>query len=148
MKSLRTGLLLTFALVFLVLQLYEPDRSVPETDPSSDFLKVTKASRPVAKLLKTACYDCHSYQTEYPWYANIEPLSWWIDDHINEAREELNFNIWAEYTTKRADHKLEEAAEKVEEGEMPLPSYTWLHWDAHLSEEEKTLLVNWFTSLQ
>lgn len=148
MKSLRNKLLIILALAFVVLQLFEPDRSIPETDPFDDFIKVTDAPRPVADLLRTACYDCHSYKTEYPWYANIEPLSWWIDDHIKEGREELNFNLWADYTIRRKDHKLEEAVEKIEEGEMPLPSYTWIHWDAQLTDEEKTLLTDWFSSLR
>lgn len=148
MRSIRNKILFILAIAFLVLQLYGPDRSVPDTDISKDFRRVTEAPRAVSNLLLTACYDCHSYKTEYPWYTSIEPLSWWIDEHIKEGREELNFSIWADYTTRKKDHKLEEAIEKIQEGEMPLPSYTWIHWSARLSDEEKTLLTDWFSSLR
>lgn len=148
MKSIQAKLLGGLVVIFLILQLFEPDRAVPEYPIAKDFIQVTKPPAQVADLLQSTCYDCHSYKTTYPWYANIEPVSWWLQDHINEGREELNFSLWKDYTVKRADHKLEEAIEKVEEGDMPLPSYTWVHSDARLSDEQRTILTDWFSSLR
>ena len=73
-------------------------------------------------LLESACYDCHSYKTKYQWYSNIAPVSWWLGHNVEEGREHLNFSTWGNYPTEKAEHKLEECAEEVDEGEMPLNS--------------------------
>lgn len=99
-------------------------------------------------LLKAACYDCHSNETEYPWYANVQPLALWLDHHVDEGREELNFSIWNTYTFKEMDHKLEESIEMVEKKEMPLSSFTWTHPEARLSDEERLQLTTWFQKLR
>lgn len=99
-------------------------------------------------LLKGICYDCHSYQSKYPWYSNFAPLSWWIDDHIEEGREHLNFSIWGNYSAEKKEHKAEECVEEVGEGEMPLTSYQIAHADARLTDEERKLLTDWFATLE
>ena len=95
-------------------------------------------------MLKETCYDCHSNETKYPWYSNIAPISWLVADHRNEARHHLNFSIWGDYSQKRKDHKLEECIEMVQEGEMPMDSYTWFHPEAKLTEDQKQYLLEWF----
>ncbi|MEP2026185.1 heme-binding domain-containing protein, partial [Reichenbachiella sp.] len=99
------------------------------------------------QIIKTSCYDCHSYHTKYPWYTNVAPLSWWIGDHIEEGREHFNLSEWGAYSEKKALHKLEEFYEEVEEGEMPLTSYTLIHGEASLSDEQVKKLVTWVKSL-
>jgi hypothetical protein len=97
----------------------------------------------VSAILKKACYDCHSNNSEYPWYSTIQPVYWWLNDHIEEGKGHLNFD---EYTNKRLRyqyHKMEEVIEQLKEGEMPLNSYTWTHTDARLSPEEKQALTGW-----
>ncbi|MFN0015662.1 MAG: heme-binding domain-containing protein, partial [Saprospiraceae bacterium] len=89
------------------------------------------------------CYDCHSYETRYPWYAQIAPVSWWLSGHVKGGREHLNFNTFAALTAEDRAHALEEIAETVELGEMPLGSYTWIHSSARLSDEQKAALVAW-----
>ncbi|MFM8485102.1 MAG: heme-binding domain-containing protein, partial [Bacteroidota bacterium] len=86
----------------------------------------------VMAVLKPACYDCHSNQTRYPWYAGIQPVAWWLAEHVNDGKRHLNFD---EFTTRKIavqNHKLEEIIEMVKEEEMPLGSYTWTHADARL----------------
>ena len=113
-----------------------------------DFLYLHKPPAEIGNIIRAACYDCHSHETTYPWYTSIAPVSWWIKNHINEGREELNFSTWSDYEPGRAAHKMEEAAEEVEESHMPLPSYLWIHGEARLSEGERKSLATWFREIQ
>ncbi len=102
----------------------------------------------VNSILKSACLDCHSNVTRYPWYAEIQPAAWWLANHVKEGKEKLNFS---EFTNRRIayqHHKFEEIAEMVKEKEMPLPSYTWfgLHPDAKLTDAERETLIIWAQS--
>lgn len=141
-------ILLVLAAILLILQFFQIDKSQPEADTTNDFMVMYPPSEEVASILKTACYDCHSYQTEYPWYTYTQPLAWWVKDHIDEGRSELNFSDFGNYTPRRADHKLEEGVEYVETHEMPLPSYTYAHWDADLTNDQREVLINWFNKLR
>ena len=132
--------------LLLIFQLFRIDKTTKPVDPATDFISVTQANSEVATILKTSCYDCHSNQPVYPWYTNVAPLSWWIKHHINEGSEHLNFSEWGNYKLKRKDHKLEECIEMIEEGEMPMSSYTLIHGNAKLNDAQKTLLINWFKS--
>lgn len=102
----------------------------------------------VMAILKNSCFDCHSNATSYPWYASVQPLSLWINHHVNEGKEELNFSEFGKYRIAKQHHKLDEIAEQVEEGEMPISSYTLIHKSAKLSEEQKKLIVDWSRQLQ
>ena len=143
-KKILFGLLA----VVVILQFFQINKTNPESDPALDFMNIHRPSDEVASILKTACYDCHSYNTKYPWYTYTQPLAWWIKDHIEEGRDELNFSEWGNYNPRRADHKLEEGIELVEEAEMPLPSYTWAHGDARLTDEQRETLISWFEELR
>lgn len=131
----------------LLIQFIRIDKTLPASDPSQDFLAVNATDEGTANILRNACYDCHSHQTEYPWYTNVAPLSWWIQNHILEGREHLNFSIWSTYPAKKSHHKLEECIEMTKEGEMPLASFTWTHPEARLSSEQKALLTGYFQKL-
>ncbi|WP_420602106.1 heme-binding domain-containing protein [Flagellimonas sp.] len=134
-----------FLLIILIgMQFYRPEKNEADLETYvAAFEAETKPSEDVKMLLKTACYDCHSANTRYPWYNNIAPVSYWLDGHIEEGREHLDFSGWENYSDKKKDHKLEELIEEVEEGEMPLNSYTWTHKDAKLTEDQKKLLMDW-----
>ncbi|MGV2480164.1 UNVERIFIED_CONTAM: heme-binding domain-containing protein, partial [Salmonella enterica subsp. enterica serovar Weltevreden] len=114
----------------------------------TDFISLSSANPEVAGLLRTACYDCHSAQPAFPWYTNIAPVSWWIRHHIDEGQHELNFSDWGSYSEKRKNHKLEECIELVEEGEMPMASYTWMHKEAKLTDAQKLQLVEFFRAVK
>ncbi len=102
----------------------------------------------VHTVLKSSCFDCHSNNTEYPWYNNIQPVAWFLDHHVQEGKGELNFNEFATYSPKKARHKLEKIGDAVTEGWMPLDSYLWIHRDAKISSEEAELLANWASGLR
>lgn len=139
---------LTILVLLVLAQFIRIDKTTKPVDPSKDFISVTGASAEVAEVLKSACYDCHSDQPVYPWYTNVAPVSWWIKHHINEGSHHLNFSIWSTYTEKRRNHKLDECIEMVEENEMPMSSYTWMHSEAKLSDAQKLALVEWFKGVK
>lgn len=130
--------------VFIVIQFIRPGRSVPAVDPAQDIRQVLQPPAEVSSLLKDACYDCHSYETKYPWYSQIAPVSWWLANHINEGREQANFSTFGALSAEDRAEVLEEAAEYVGNGEMPLDSYTWMHPEAKLNDGQRKLLVDWF----
>ena len=101
----------------------------------------TNVSHELAEIFRANCYDCHSNQTQYPWYSALAPINFWLDEHVRDGKKHFNVSQWSEYSVKRKDHKLEELIEEVEETEMPLPSYTWVHGD--LTENERQTLMDW-----
>ncbi len=139
---------LIVVLIFAVLQIFNSEK-VPFQEPTgADIFAQEEAGEEVQLLVKQVCYNCHSNQVKYPWYASISPLSWWIQDHIDHGREHLNFSEWGTYTAKKKAHKAEEAMEELEEEEMPLGSYITMHGEADLSSEERELLINWFATVE
>lgn len=143
-KISARNIILAVAALLLIAQLFRIDKTNAPVDPGKDFIHISKISDETASILKRACYDCHSDEVTYPWYTNIAPFSWWIKHHVNEGRHHLNFSIWGTYTSRRMDHKLEECVEMVEEGEMPMSSYTWMHKDAVLTKEQRDHLIAFF----
>lgn len=132
------------------MQFFRVDKNKAEGDFVAAFVEETNPNDEVLVLLKTACFDCHTNNTRYPWYAEIAPVSYWLNDHIEHGKEELNFSNWADYSVKRKDHKMEEIVEEVKEKHMPLDSYTWTHKDAVLTDDqiqELTAWVNQYRSL-
>jgi hypothetical protein len=147
MPNIIRKILIVLLIALGVIQLIPIDRSVPEISDSKDFIYATNPTDEVVVILKTACYDCHSYETRYPWYARVAPVKFWLQDHIVDGRKHLNFSEWANYDTDRQQHKMEEIVEEVEERHMPLDSYTWMHEDARLSDDEIQSLINWVSPL-
>lgn len=144
----KKKIFLALVIVFVVMQAFRIDKTTKPVDANTDFISLTGANAEVAHILKTACYDCHSEQPIYPWYSNVAPVSWWIKHHIDEGSQHLNFSIWGTYKDKRKHHKLEECIEMVEEGEMPMDSYTWMHKEAKLTDAQKEMLVAYFKGLK
>lgn len=141
-------LLLILAALLVLAQFVQPDRSVEANAPEHDLLTVTRPSAAVQDLLHAACYDCHSDRTTYPWYSRITPLNFWLQDHIDEGREEFDMSSWGRRRAKWQRHKAEESAELIEQEEMPLPSYTWVHGAARLDPTQRKLLADFFTGLR
>lgn len=141
-------ILIALGLILLVMQAFRIDTTNPTSAPEKDFLTVTNTPAELATVIRTSCYDCHSNEVKYPWYTQIAPVSWWIKHHVDEGKDELNFSEWADFSARRADHKLKECIEQIEEGEMPMNSYTIIHGDATLNESQKTALMAWFKSLR
>lgn len=145
MKFINKILLAVLA-VLVIIQFIQPEKNVnPGPQPNAIF-EHYPASDQVQAIVKKACFDCHSNNTNYPWYANVQPLAWWINDHVEDGKRHLNFSEFATYKPKKANHKLEETFEQVEQHEMPLESYTWIHSEARLTAEEQKLLIDWAKS--
>lgn len=142
-KKILTGLIL----VLLFIQVFRPERNIHSGDQANDISRIYPVSDSVAKLLQIACNDCHSNNTVYPWYAQVQPVAWWLNHHVEEGKHELNFNEFASYPARKQYHKMEELEEQVKEGEMPLNSYTWIHKEARLNESQKHLLIIWAESV-
>lgn len=142
-KKILLGLLV----VFIVLQAYRPTKNI-SADTSNDISKVYPVPEDVKTILSKACNDCHSNNTVYPWYAEIQPVAWWLDDHVKEGKREINFNEFSSYRIGRQYKKMEECLKQVKENEMPLESYTIIHKKAILTDTEKQSLTTWFTSIR
>jgi len=134
--------------VLVIMQFIRPEKNKQEGEAVNHISKAYLIPEDVSTVLKKACYDCHSNNTRYPWYANIQPVAWWLADHIKDAKEELNFSEFAAYNQRRQYRKMEEVIDEVKEGGMPLNSYTWIHKDARLTEEEKNKVMAWAESIR
>jgi len=144
---MKNKIALILVLLFALLQIIPNEKVAIQEVTEADLFQQEAAEDDLIELVKKNCYDCHSNQVKYPWYSSIAPVSWWIQDHIDHGRGELNFSNWAEYPAGKKAHKAEEVVELVEEGEMPLKSYTFIHRHAKLSKEEKEIITDWFTKL-
>jgi hypothetical protein len=141
-KNIGIGLLV----IFVAIQFFRPARN-QSGDTSQDISKKYPVPDSVQAILRASCYDCHSNHTEYPWYDNIQPVAWWLDHHINEGKRELNFNTFLSSRIGRQYHKLEKIAKLVNEGEMPISSYTLIHRYAKLDDAQRKLIADWADSL-
>ena len=133
---------MVLALIALIaLQFIRLDKNASGYQSVAYFEAETIPSASVTSILRENCYDCHSNQTQYPWYSNIAPLSIWLNEHIVNGKKHFNVSDWENYTVKKKEHKLEELVEMVENGKMPLKSYTLLH--GNLTNSETDLLLQW-----
>ena len=149
MKRIFKKLLQLLVIVLVLFQFYPRPEKNTSTQIGKNSIEIVHAiPSPVLSILKTSCYDCHSNNTAYPWYSRIQPVALWLDDHIREGKSELNFSEFGSYSIRRQYRKLEEMNEEVKEDEMPLKSYTFIHGDAKLGQEQKLLLANWVTALR
>ncbi|MHA7843448.1 MAG: heme-binding domain-containing protein [Winogradskyella sp.] len=137
----RIGLVLLIALI--IAQFFGPEKNDGDIASVEAFIADTNPPEDVQMIMKSACFDCHSDHTRYPWYNNITPVNYWLADHVKDGKKHFNASKWSDYSDKKKDHKLEELAEEVEEGHMPLPSYTWTHSDAKLSKEQIEAVEAW-----
>lgn len=143
MKKIVKYVLIALLVILIAMQFFQPEKNQYNEIPATDIAKAETIPADVAKILTESCYDCHSNNTEYPWYNNISPVSLYLDSHVKDGKRHLNFSEWTNYSADKKAHKVEEIGETVEEGEMPLTSYTFIHTDAKLSDQEKSTLLNW-----
>lgn len=130
-------------MAFLVIQFIRPAKNIQLVDQTKTATSLFQTSLRVKNILEVSCYDCHSNNTVYPWYNNIQPVMWFLTNHVNEGKDHLNFDQFADYSSKKQHQKLEEIVEVLDKNEMPLTSYTIIHRNANLSAEQKEELVGW-----
>jgi len=129
--------------VFALLQLANPARTNPPILPGRN-VSATNAPPPqIAALLHAACYDCHSYETKWPWYSHIAPMSWLIANDVKGGRARVNFSDWPNEHPDWAAHRWEDISEEVDYKEMPPAKYTMLHPEARLTDEQRQELIHW-----
>jgi len=148
MRKILKYIAIGLVTVFLVGQFIRPSFTNPPVNPDERIEASVEVPPDVAAILKRSCSDCHTNETTYPWYSQITPVNWWLKDHVDEGRGELNFSSWGTYSPKRKAKKFEELCEQVESGAMPLPSYLWGHRDAALAPDDARLLCAWATSVR
>jgi hypothetical protein len=140
--------LLGIAIIFVIIQFIRPERNKPLVSSANSLERNFNTPKNIAGILRTSCYDCHSNNTVYPWYSNFQPFAWWQQQHVNDGKQELNFDEFKTYVLKKQKHKLDEVIEVIQEDEMPLASYTLIHRNAVLSSNDKLELINWAKQLQ
>jgi hypothetical protein len=145
-KKVVKIVIIVLAVAFVIAQFFRPDRALPPENPTDTLEASTQVPQNVEAILTRSCADCHSNRTTYPWYSNVSPFSWFLANHINEGRQELNISTWNTTDVKRRVRKLDKMCEEVQNGEMPLPSYLWIHWDAKLSTDDVNTLCSWTDS--
>lgn len=138
-------ILLVLLILFIVIQFIRPAMNTSSQLVPTDISKLVPMPDSVRSLLQTACYDCHSNNTSYPWYMNVQPMGWLMAEHIREGKVELNFSEFGSYPKRRQLSKLKSIAGSVKDGSMPIASYTWMHSDAKLSAEDEASIIDWAT---
>ena len=138
-KKILLGLLI----VVIAIQFIQPARNKNGQVIATDISKIYSLPQSVQATLKTACYDCHSNNTNYPWYTNIQPVGWMMARHIKEGKEELNFSEFGSYSERRQLSKLRSIENSIKDGSMPISSYTIIHKNARLTKEEKAQIIDW-----
>lgn len=139
----KTKILIGVLIFLIIIQFIRPSRNNGNPFGRNDFTHEIETPDTIMHILKVSCFACHSNHTNYPWYAEINPIGWWLNHHVNEGKKEFNFSEFVTYSPKKKDKKLDEIAELVREHEMPLSSYTLIHKDAKLNESQIDTLIKW-----
>ena len=142
LKALR-WVLIAGAVCLVIVQFFGPAKSNPASDATQSIESRLQVTPQVAAILDRSCNDCHSNKTRWPWYANVAPVSWFVIDHVNEGRENMNFSEWGKYTQRDNDSLLRQMCREVRAGAMPLSSYTPLHPGSTLSTDDVKTLCDW-----
>lgn len=136
-------ILLALLIVFVAIQFIQPAHNKSVQVLPTDFTKIYVVPDRVKSILRNACYDCHSNNTNYPWYSNIQPVAWVMARHIKTGKEKLNFSDFGSNSTRKQISKLKEMSNQINDNEMPISSYKLMHKYARLSQDKKKLLMNW-----
>lgn len=136
-------ILLVLLAVLVIIQFIHPEKNQTTGKQTAYIGTAFNIPGEVKVILEKACNDCHSNNTRYPWYSKLQPVDWWMTNHVNEGKKELNLDEFTRRSLRSQYHKFEEIADQVKKNEMPLDSYTWIHKDAILSETEKNTIISW-----
>lgn len=142
-KKIGLGLLASL----VVIQFIRPEKNQLPITSDQQLSSRYPIPDSVNRILQKACMDCHSNNSRYPWYASIQPIAWWLDEHIRDGKKHLNFDEYTHRSLRYQYHKMEETIEMVKEEEMPLPSYTWTHTEARLTKTERIAITQWAQSV-
>ena len=140
-------ILIVLLAALVIIQFIHPNKNKAEGTQPNYIGNTFAIPADVKTILAKACNDCHSNNTRYPWYANFQPVHWWLDKHIKQGKRGLNFDEYTSRSLRFQYHKMEDVIEQLKDGGMPLKSYTWIHKDAKLTAEDKTKITGWAESV-
>lgn len=135
--------LISIAVILIAIQFFQPEKNISKESSYNSIEKQYAIPSNVNLLLRTSCYDCHSNNTKYPWYSNIQPVGWWLSNHINEGKRELNFDEFNSYTLEKKKKKISEIIKEIDKKDMPLSSYTLIHRNAELTVKQRQEIIQW-----
>ncbi len=142
MSRIKIGLIVLLV-ILVAIQFVQPARNQSVQASSGGIASVINVPENVQAILQNSCNDCHSNNTRYPWYATLQPGAWWMASHIKDGKAELNFDEFGNYSKRRQLSKLKAIQGSIEDKSMPLPSYTFIHRNANLSQKDQKLLKDW-----
>ena len=142
-RRILKWILIIVVCLFIAAQFYRPAKTNPPVNQSMTLESHTQVTPEVAAILNRSCKDCHSYNTHWPWYTHVAPVSWLVIDDVNHGRDHLNLSDWGQYDKSEAANKLRDMCREVRAGDMPLKSYSFVHRGTKLSTEEVQVLCNW-----
>ena len=133
---------------FVGIQFVPSERNQSDIIPATDFMIVNAVPSDIKTKVLVSCYDCHSNNTKYPWYNKVQPVAWFLENHIKDGKAELNFSEWDSLSNRRKASKLRSIIKQLESGEMPKRSYTIIHQEATFSNQDKQMVIQWITNLK
>lgn len=136
-------ILVVVLIVFIAIQFIQPARNISGQVLQTDISNTYNIPERVHTLLNNACYDCHSNNTDYPWYSNVQPVGWLLARDIKNGKAKINFSEFALNSTRKQVSKLQEIENRIKDGTMPLPPYQFMHDNARLTKGEKELIIGW-----
>lgn len=139
---MKKKIIVILIIIFIAIQFFHPKKNIAEIPARYGI----QAPANIIRILKTSCYDCHSNNTSYPWYNNIQPVAWWLDKHIQSGKRHLNFDTFDSLPDAKKIKALKHIASTIQKDEMPLSSYTLIHRYAILSDEQKNIIIHWADS--
>ena len=148
MKKIFKRIFILLLIIFIAIQFIRPAKNISEGISPNDISTKYPTPDSIQAILKVACNDCHSNNTRYPWYNQIQPITWWLNNHIKDGKRGLNFSEFTSYRIKKQFHRLDDIDEIVKKNEMPLSSYTLIHTDARLTDRQKLALYSWTATLR
>ena len=147
LKKRSKKVLIGLVVLVVITQLLQPTKNVSTGESANDISKAYQMPVEVSEIFTQKCYDCHSNNTRYPWWINIQPIGWWMASHISDAKARLNFSEFKTYSEARAALKLEKISDAVTQGWMPLDAYVWMHSEAKITPEDSKKINAWIESI-
>lgn len=146
--KLKYKIIVLILLMLACIQLYRPYKNVQKTATVSDILISENAPVEISNLYTNACYDCHSNYTNYEWFDNIAPVSWFIDTNIKKGISVLNFSNWKNLPTIEKEILFSAISFNIDSEKMPKKNYTRLHPKSELSEDDKAKMIEWIIQVK
>jgi hypothetical protein len=130
-------LIAILGVAFLAVQFIRPAKNRSQPPPGSRMESGFHVPEHVMQVFRRSCFDCHSDSTVYPWYAEIQPVGWWLNSHIQDGKRQFDFDRFASYRPMRQYGKFKDLVQQLQQDEMPLGSYLFIHRYARLTSDEK-----------